>query len=62
VHLEVRDFGRGFLAEEVRRQPGLGLASMEERARLAGGEITISSAPGTGTSIAVRVPLPEEDS
>ena len=62
LHLEVRDFGRGFRSEEVRGQPGLGLASMEERARLVGGEITISSVPGKGTSIAVRVPLPEEDS
>ncbi len=62
IHLEVRDFGRGFSAEEVRGQPGLGLASMEERVRLAGGEITISSVPGKGTSIAVRVPLLEEDS
>jgi signal transduction histidine kinase len=62
IHLEVRDFGRGFRLDEVRGQPGLGLASMEERVRLAGGKITISSVPGKGTSIAVRVPLLEEDS
>jgi two-component system, NarL family, sensor kinase len=61
IYLEVRDFGCGFRSEEVRGQPGLGLASMEERARLVGGEITISSALGEGTSIAVRIPLPEED-
>ena len=61
LDLEVRDFGRGFFPEEVRCQPGLGLASMEERTRLVGGEITISSVPSQGTSITVRVPLPEED-
>jgi len=62
LYIEVRDFGRGFRLEEIRGQPGLGLASMEERARLVGGEITISSDRNQGTTVAVRVPLPEEDS
>ena len=62
MYVEVRDFGCGFRLEEIRGQPGLGLASMEERVRLVGGEITISSSPNRGTTIAVRVPLPEEDS
>ena len=61
LNLEVRDFGRGFDPATARCQPGLGLASMEERVRLVGGEITIASAPGEGTSIAVRIPLSEED-
>jgi two-component system, NarL family, sensor kinase len=61
LDLEIRDFGRGFFPEEVRCQPGLGLASMEERTRLVGGELTISSVPGQGTSIAVRIPLLEDD-
>lgn len=34
---------------------GLGLTSMRERARLAGGEITIDSRPMHGTEIHVRV-------
>ena len=62
LDLEVRDFGRGFAPEEVRCRPGLGLASMEERTRLVGGELTISSVPSQGTSLAVRIPLPEEGS
>ena len=33
---------------------------MEERVRLVGGELLISSSPGQGTTIQVRVPLPEE--
>ncbi len=61
VYLEVRDFGRGFDPAVERSQPGLGLASMEERVRLVGGELVISSTPGQGTCIQVRIPLPEED-
>lgn len=61
LDLEVRDFGCGFFPAEVRGQPGLGLASMEERTRLVGGEITIASVPSQGTFITVRVPLPEDD-
>lgn len=60
LDLEVRDSGRGFDPATGRRSAGLGLASMEERVRLVGGEILISSSPGQGTSIQVRVPLPEE--
>ncbi len=61
AYLEVRDSGRGFDPSEVQGKPGLGLASMEERVRLVGGELTLCSEPGKGTSIAVRIPLPEED-
>lgn len=61
LYLEVRDFGRGFDPAVERSQPGLGLASMKERVRLVDGEVTISSAPGEGTTLGVRVPLLEED-
>jgi len=57
----VRDSGRGFDPSEARSKPGLGLASMEERVRLVGGEFTVSSKPKQGTTIAVRIPLPEGD-
>ena len=39
LELEVRDFGRGFDPVAGERRSGLGLASMEERVRLVGGEI-----------------------
>jgi signal transduction histidine kinase len=61
LNLEIRDFGRGFDPVAARAQPGLGLASMEERVRLVGGEIVVTSAPGQGASITVRIPLPEEN-
>jgi signal transduction histidine kinase len=37
---------------------GTGIASMRERADLIGGRLTISSEPGQGTHVELRVPLP----
>ena len=59
VHLEIRDFGRGFDPLQLSDRQGLGLASMKERTRLVRGKITIDSAPGKGTTITVQVPVPE---
>jgi signal transduction histidine kinase len=57
VVLEVVDDGRGFDPETAggaaRR---LGLASMRERARTAGGRLTIRSRRGGGTTVRVEVP------
>jgi signal transduction histidine kinase len=60
VHLEVRDSGRGFDPGAVRGNAGLGLASMVERAHLVGSRLTVSSQPGQGTSVAARIPIPED--
>jgi signal transduction histidine kinase len=54
VVLEVRDEGNGFDATTT--QPGLGLASMRERAASAGGKLTVASAPGTGTTVRLSIP------
>ena len=60
IELAVADDGSGFDVEAVRRGGrGLGLVSMEERARLAGGEVMIVSRPSRGTAVLVRVPVPE---
>jgi signal transduction histidine kinase len=57
--LRVRDDGRGFDAEKS--FPGhLGLHSMRERAASVGGVILISSAPGQGTELSIRVPRHEQ--
>ena len=53
--LTVKDDGRGFDSAKV--MPGLGLVSMEQRARLLGGKVIVNSAPGEGTLIEVEVPL-----
>jgi PAS domain S-box-containing protein len=61
VQLTVSDSGTGFDIEAARQHGGLGLASMCERVRLAGGTIAIESKPmGGGTRVHVRVPLTSE--
>jgi signal transduction histidine kinase len=60
VVLEVRDNGRGF--DIAAGHPGhFGLGSMRSRAAEIGGQITITSAPGSGTLVRVCVPA-ETDS
>ena len=54
--LTVRDNGKGFVVEE-RRGSGIGLVSMRERAYVLGGHLDISSSPGAGTIIQVKLPL-----
>jgi signal transduction histidine kinase len=58
VVLRIADSGVGFGLPSGRTGPGLGLASMRERARLVGGELHVTSSPGGGAMIEVRAPLP----
>lgn len=54
VELRVRDDGRGFAFDES--EGGLGIGGMRERALLIGGELTIESRPGHGTTVRLKVP------
>jgi signal transduction histidine kinase len=56
--LTIHDDGRGFDLAEARARAGLGLISLDERVRLVGGQITITTAPGRGTEVRIVVPLP----
>lgn len=58
LRLSIADDGIGGveLNGEARRNAGLGLAGMRERAKLLGGELRIESPPGAGTRITVLVP------
>ncbi|MCB5181187.1 GAF domain-containing sensor histidine kinase [Streptomyces antimicrobicus] len=57
VVMRVRDDGRGFDPESVRRAGRhLGLVSMRDRAAGAGGRLTVDSAPGEGTTIEMELP------
>ena len=62
VRLIVEDDGVGFSAPTAPSEPGnapqLGLIGMRERVVLLGGSLTIESAPGSGTTIFARIPLP----
>jgi two-component system, NarL family, sensor histidine kinase UhpB len=53
AELRVADDGRGFAFEQSER--GLGIAGMRERALLVGGELTIESRPGHGTTVRLRL-------
>ncbi|HEV1997400.1 MAG TPA: ATP-binding protein [Candidatus Dormibacteraeota bacterium] len=56
--LQVRDDGRGFSAEEVirrQREGHVGLAMLRTLVEDGGGELAVSSQPGGGTSIEVRI-------
>jgi two-component system sensor histidine kinase UhpB len=53
VELTVADDGRGFAFEQS--EGGLGIAGMRERALLVGGELTIESRPGQGTTVRLSV-------
>ncbi|MGQ0639290.1 MAG: sensor histidine kinase [Gemmatimonadaceae bacterium] len=59
VVMTVADQGRGFDTTQQDRAHSLGLVSMTERARYAGGRIDIESQPGVGTVVRVEVPTAE---
>lgn len=52
----IEDDGVGFDAEAARQSGRLGLLGMRERAEMLGGQLTIESAPGMGTTIYVEIP------
>ena len=58
--LMIQDDGRGFDRKDTNWRAGLGLASMEERARLLGGRLEIESKVGAGTEIVVYWPVSRE--
>jgi signal transduction histidine kinase len=58
---EISDNGRGFISEDVQMDGnssrGLGLLGMQERVTQFGGQLEITSQPGSGTSIHIRIPI-----
>ncbi len=63
VSLLVTDDGKGFDVHRVRNSgdpaQALGLAGMEERVSLLGGQLTVESSPGRGTTVRARIPTEE---
>jgi signal transduction histidine kinase len=61
VHLEIRDYGRGFDPHQASAGGGpgerVGIAGMQERVAMLGGELTIRSEPEAGTCVLARIPL-----
>ena len=60
ISIEIEDDGQGFDSSVVPAdRPHYGLLGIQERAELLGGRAVIDSAPGKGTRVVVRVPLPD---
>jgi PAS domain S-box-containing protein len=57
LKLSIDDSGPGFDLSQLRQKGGLGLLSIQERARLVGGTFELRSSPRQGTSLQVRVPI-----
>ncbi|MEV4313321.1 sensor histidine kinase [Actinocrispum sp. NPDC049592] len=58
LHVMVRDDGQGFDSTEPRA--GFGLATMRERVGAVGGSLSITSAPGAGTTVTAVLPTGED--
>jgi PAS domain S-box-containing protein len=60
ARVSVSDDGVGFPTGDPDRPPGgLGLTGIEERANLLGGTLRLESVVGRGTTLDVRIPIPE---
>jgi signal transduction histidine kinase len=56
VLLEISDDGRGFDLRKMNLTLGHGLSNMHARARKVGGDVEITSSPGSGTTVLAWVP------
>ncbi|MDP2948240.1 MAG: HAMP domain-containing protein [Chloroflexota bacterium] len=63
IALDVEDDGKGFAVDAVAEPPagptGWGILGMKERTALLGGAVGITSQPGGGTHVQVKIPLDE---
>jgi PAS domain S-box-containing protein len=57
VTLSVKDNGRGFSTSAPRKPQSLGLMGLRERAQLLKGQFSLTSEPGQGTHVQVRIPM-----
>ena len=55
VRVMIEDKGKGFDLEK--QSPGVGLFSMDERARSVRGELSITASPGQGTKVILEIPI-----
>ena len=64
VRLEVSDNGKSFPVKKIlsaKNPKRLGLVGMRERVEMVGGNFTIESVPGQGTTVRVEIPLHPEN-
>lgn len=64
IILNIKDNGVGYNPEDLQNEKGkprgVGILSMRERVGSAGGSMSITSAPGKGTSVRVEIPVTDE--
>ena len=60
VTLAVRDNGKGFDMNDPRKPNSFGLLGLRERAYLLGGDASVSSAPGKGTTVEIQLRIDEK--
>jgi two-component system, NarL family, sensor kinase len=60
--LKIHDNGRGFDVNDVNTNnadsPGLGIKNMWDRAQIIGAQLTITSSAGEGTTVDIKLPIP----
>ena len=56
--LQIRDNGVGMPDDALRKPTSHGIRGMRERARQHGGDVSLASAPGEGTTLVVTIPKP----
>jgi signal transduction histidine kinase len=63
IAVDIEDDGKGFDPEQAARREGRrpwGLMGIQERAEILGGVARIESAPGKGTHVEIRIPVPRD--
>ncbi|GAA4376889.1 PAS domain S-box protein [Hymenobacter koreensis] len=61
VHVSVEDDGVGFeVKNSTKKREGIGLAGIRNRVGLLGGQLTIQSQPGKGTTVNIELPITSE--
>jgi two-component system sensor histidine kinase UhpB len=64
LQVDIEDDGAGFDVAGIRAPEsggrGLGILGMHERMDLIGGSSKVTSSPGGGTRVSLRIPIPTE--
>lgn len=57
ISLQIKDNGKGIEKRELSNKKSIGIIGMRERVAFFGGKLRITSSPGGGTTIDVKIPL-----
>jgi signal transduction histidine kinase len=63
IRMDIHDNGKSFDVEKVlyaKRHKRLGVLGMRERVQMVGGDFSIESKPGHGTTVRAQIPISDE--